>query len=459
MRRIAIVGTGGREAALKWRLEQDDPSLDVRLVPAGRVPEILDAVETLKADFTIVGPEAPLALGVVDIFRERTAKDPRRAIFGPTAMAALIEASKSFAKEVMRDAGIPTAEAKVFSTAREAFAYLNQLEAKGRGEHPIVVKANGLAAGKGVTVCRNLKEALAAVRDLMVTRTLKAAGNVVLLEEYLEGEECSVLAFCDGVNAVLLGSARDYKRLKDGDRGPNTGGMGAYSPLPWLTSFEEEQILESIFLPTLRAMDKQSTPYHGLLYAGLMLTADGPKVVEFNCRFGDPETQVLVSRMEPGQLLDLMVATTSHGGLGGKSVRLNRTAAVCVTLAAEGYPDSPRKGDEVMGLEKTRGEENVLVFEAGMEWRDDYALTNGGRVCHVVGIDQNGYLDRARARANMAAEMIGFDGKQYRTDIAQHLPALLRRPKETNVPGVAGRNFFYTLSYSGKLPASKFTFV
>ncbi len=418
--RVLLVGGGGREHALAWRLRQDNPSLEIiaapgnpgiaelaRCVPVGAtdVAALLELARQERVDWTLVGPEAPLAAGVADAFR--AAGQP---IFGPTAAAAMLETSKAFTKSLMLGAGVPTARAWTCASYEESLRAIDALGA------PVVVKASGLAAGKGVIVCQTAEEARDAARAMLDAHAFGAAGDTVLIEEFMEGEELSLFVLTDGERVVALPAAQDHKRLRDGDQGPNTGGMGAYCPVslvgddPTLVS----TVLDRIVRPTLAAMHARGTPFAGLLYAGLMLTVDGPKVVEFNCRFGDPETEAVLPAIDPSApLTDLMEAVARDGALD-ESVQLELSrAAVTTVLASAGYPEHPRTGDRI---DLPRASEDVLVFHAGTK-RDvnGTLVTAGGRVLAVTGVGSS--LDIAAERSRSFAEAVAFDGKQLRRDI------------------------------------------
>ncbi|MEW5762142.1 MAG: phosphoribosylamine--glycine ligase [Bacillota bacterium] len=422
--RILVVGGGGREHALVWKLAQSPRVQKLFAAPgnagiaelatcvdiaAEDTEGLLALVRQEKIDLTVVGPEAPLVGGLVDAFQKARCAGLLGSgrIFGPTRRAAAIEGSKVFAKELMQKYGIPTARAAVFDNPAAARSYIKELGA------PCVVKADGLAAGKGVIVADDMAAALDAVEIIMVRRAFGAAGQRVLIEERLEGEEASVLAFSDGERVLPFLPAQDHKRIFDGDRGPNTGGMGAYAPAPACTPEVLREVEERILLPTVRALKAEGAPYVGVLYAGLMLTADGPKVLEFNARFGDPETQPLMCLMA-GDLLELIEAA-----LDGELERVRPVwhpgAAVCVVMAAEGYPGPYRKGDPIVGLADVPPD--VVVFHAGTARRDGELVTAGGR---VLGVTARGAdLAEAVARAYDAAGRIHFAGVHYRHDIGR----------------------------------------
>ncbi len=395
--KILVVGSGGREHALAWKLAQSPVVDELHAAPgnpgisrigqchpirAEDAESLLELARTLGADLVVIGPEAPLVAGVADQLRRGGV-----AVFGPSAAAASIEGSKSFAKDVMRAAGVPFAE--TMSVARA----------------PCVVKADGLAAGKGVFVCRTQDELDAALR------AVAALGQQFVIEELLEGDELSVFALADGRNALPLALARDYKRVGDGDTGPNTGGMGAYSPVP--DAVEAAELVQTIHVPVLEHLAESGTPFIGCLYAGLMLTPDGPRVIEFNCRFGDPEAQVILPRVD-GDLAEALAAAAS-GDLGEVELAVLETAAVTVALAAEHYPEGRDAGSPISGVEEAE-ELGALVFHAGTARRDGQLVTSGGRILNVTGLGDT--LEEARARAYEACERISFPGARFRRDIA-----------------------------------------
>jgi phosphoribosylamine--glycine ligase len=414
--KVLIVGGGGREHALAWKLKRDNPALDLLAAPgnpgivslgrccnvaAGDIPGLLELAKSNRIDLVIVGPEVPLADGIVDVFR--AAEIP---IFGPVAAAARIESSKTFAKQLMLDAGVPTARAARFTDAASAKRAAHDFGA------PVVIKASGLAAGKGVIVCTTLEEAERAIDAMLESNAFGAAGAEILVEEFMEGEELSVFALTDGTTALPMLPAQDHKRLLEGDRGPNTGGMGAYAPVSLGTQPLVDDVVHRIFAPTLDALRDAGTPFTGLLYAGLMLTREGPKVVEFNCRFGDPETQALLPLLE-SELLEPLLAIARGDGLGGAVLRWSGRAAVTTVVAAHGYPDAPRKGDPIALPEPVAG---VEIFHAGTAIDAEHRLvTAGGRVFAVTAT-ASALADAQRTSARVAGE-IEFEGKHYRTDI------------------------------------------
>jgi phosphoribosylamine--glycine ligase len=370
-------------------------------IPADDLISLRDYAKANEIDLTVVGPEDPLIGGIAEAFWEADLK-----VFGPSRGAARIEGSKVFAKELMKHAGVPTARFEAFDREPAALAYLR----RGR-DYPVVVKADGSAGGKGVTVARTREEAENAVRASFGGK-FGAAGERIVIEEYLEGREASVFVMTDGHEMLPFLPAQDYKRIYDGDEGPNTGGMGAYSPLMWMEPATYATILEEIIRPTIHQMSLIGAQYTGLLYAGVMVTDEGPKALEFNCRFGDPETQVILPRMG-SDLLELMIAT-EVADLGGREVTWSADKAVCVVLASEGYPESTSSGDEISGLDNIPT--GVYIYHAGTEERDGRFYTAGGRVLNVVGTGPT--VIEARARAYAAVEQIHFEGMQYRTDVA-----------------------------------------
>jgi phosphoribosylamine---glycine ligase len=397
--KILVVGSGGREHALAWKLAQSPVVDELHAAPgnpgisrigqchpirAEDAESLLELARTLGADLVVIGPEAPLVAGVADQLRRAGV-----AVFGPSAAAARIEGSKSFAKEVMRAAGLPFAE--TMSVARA----------------PCVVKADGLAAGKGVFMCHTQEELDAALR------AVSALGDQFVIEELLEGEELSVFALVDGSNALALPESRDYSRVGDGDTGPNTGGMGSYSPVPELANGRVAELVETIHRPVVRDLAARDTPFIGCLYAGLMLTSDGPRVLEFNCRFGDPETQAILPRVD-GDLAEALAAAAS-GDLGEVELGVAETAAVTVALAAEHYPEGRDVGSPISGVEEAE-KLGALVFHAGTARRDGQLVTSGGRILNVTGLGDT--LEEARARAYESCERISFPGVRFRRDIA-----------------------------------------
>jgi len=416
--KVLVVGSGGREHALCWKLKQSRHLTHLFCAPgnagiaavatcvpikAGDIPGLMDFVKDMRVDLTIVGPEDPLANGIVDAFQKELLP-----VFGPTRAAAQLEASKSFAKSIMRRKGVPTSEARRFVDADAA------IKALGDSKPPWVVKADGLATGKGVTVTRTREEAEKAIRAALVDRAFGEAGSLVLLEEYMEGEELSVFALTDGSRVLTMEAAQDHKRVFDDDQGPNTGGMGAYSPVPAETPELIRTIEEKVLKPVIEGMAEQGTPYRGLLYAGIMLTKDGPKVVEFNCRFGDPETQVVIPRMKDDLLLLIMESIGT--GLKRPALGFSPRAAVSVVAASGGYPGHYEAGKPITGLADAEAD-GALVFHAGTKAGDSGLVTAGGRVLNVTALGDT--ISQAVDNAYRAMGMIDFSGIHYRRDIAR----------------------------------------
>ena len=423
--KVLVVGGGGREHALAWKLSQSERIQKVFVAPGNggtaRDPNLIDVPITQvnalrewaqqeKIDLTVVGPEAPLAAGVVDAFRAHGMR-----IFGPTQAAAQLESSKAFSKAFMQRHGIPTAIYETFTDPVLAHAYIDKMGA------PIVVKADGLAAGKGVVVAMSAEEAHEAIDFMLLDNSLGVVHNAgadgaalprVVIEEFLQGEEASFIVLCDGKNVVPLATSQDHKRLRDKDEGPNTGGMGAYSPAPVVTAQVHARAMREVIMPTIKGMEKDGIPYTGFLYAGLMIDDKGqPKTLEFNCRMGDPETQPIMMRLKT-DLLEVMLAATSEK-LDTVELEWDRRTALGVVMAAAGYPVSPRKGDVVTGLPKD--ELDAMVFHAGTEAKDAQTVTSGGRVLCVTVLADS--VKQAQQKAYEVAKGIHFEGQQYRSDI------------------------------------------
>jgi phosphoribosylamine--glycine ligase len=427
---VLLLGTGGREHALAWKLRQSkrlgtlwvEADANAGILEVGRVcPEPTNDTfrlsrwcEREQISLVVIGPEAPLSAD----YATKLADPPRRVVFGPSRAGAQLEWDKAFAKQVMRAARVPTADGRVFTDADQALAFVDSRV------DGCVVKATGLAAGKGVVVCKTVAEARQAVEDCLVRRVFGDAGSTVLIEELLDGPEVSVLALCDGRSFWILDPAQDHKRVGEGDTGPNTGGMGAFSPTPRATPELLRIVEREVLVPTVDALKRMDIPFRGVLYAGLMLTPAGPKVLEFNTRFGDPETQPIMARLK-GDLVELCWATAT-GQLDEVDLSFDPRAACCVVVCAKGYPGSYAKGLEIEGLEEARavernpGEE-IMLFHAGTARKGGKIVTNGGRVIGVTAIA--GDLARARDLANLAASRIRFDGAFFRRDIGRSLNA------------------------------------
>ncbi|WP_337553505.1 phosphoribosylamine--glycine ligase, partial [Acidaminococcus fermentans] len=415
---VLVIGGGGREHTLVWKLAQSKKVTKLYAAPGNPgmkdlaecvdldiadLDGLADWAEKHAIDLTVVGPEAPLVAGIVDVFKARGLT-----IFGPSAKAAEIEGSKIFSKELMEKYGVPTAFFKVCDNLADARAFV---EEKGA---PIVIKADGLAAGKGVVVAMTRDEALAALDEMMGAHKFGSAGNRVVIEEFMEGEEASLLAFTDGKTIVPMLAAQDHKRVNDGDQGPNTGGMGAYCPAPVMTDALKEKTVKEVLRPIVDALAKEGRPYSGCLYAGLMIKGDSVKVVEFNARFGDPETQVVLPLLK-SDLAEIMVAC-ANGTLTPDLVEWSDKAAVCVVMASGGYPASYKKGIPITGLKAANAMDDVVVFHAGTREEDGKILTNGGRVLGVTAVADD--IPSAQQKAYDAVDKIHFDGAHYRQDIA-----------------------------------------
>ena len=418
--KILLIGSGGREHALAWKLAQSpqvqtvfvapgnggtatakQTTAGIQNLPISDLQDLAEFAKREKIQLTVVGPEAPLAAGIVDVFRENGLR-----IFGPTQLAAQLESSKDFSKAFMKRHGIPTADYQTFSNRLEAHAYI---DAKGA---PIVIKADGLAAGKGVVVAMSLEEAHAAVDMMLADNKLGNAGARVVIEEFLTGEEASFIVLVDGKNVLALATSQDHKRLLDADQGPNTGGMGAYSPAPVVTPEIHARALREVIMPTVKGMESDGLPYTGFLYAGLMISPEGKiKTLEFNCRMGDPETQPIMARLRSDLVHALDKAV--DGKLNEVELEWDRRTALGVVLAAYNYPETPRNGDVITGIPADT--EDQLTFHAGTKLQDGKLLTSGGRVMCVVGLADT--VRGAQQKAYDAISQIQFDGMQYRKDI------------------------------------------
>ncbi len=415
--KVLVVGSGGREHALVWKLSQSPKVTKIYAAPGNAgmaglgecvpvksddIPGLLAFAKSKAIDLTIVGPEGPLSMGIVDAFTESGLR-----AFGPSAGAAELESSKQFSKDLMKKYGIPTAEYAVFSDKTAAEAYVRQKGA------PIVVKADGLAAGKGVVVAETVDEALQALNTIMAEKAFGAAGDRVVIEECLRGEEASFMAFSDGKTVVPMASSQDHKRVFDADKGPNTGGMGAYSPAPVVTKQLEKKVMETIMVPTVRAMEKEGRLFKGVLYAGLMIHNGEAKVLEFNARFGDPETQPIMARLET-DLIDIIDAILA-GSLAKIDIKWKPESAVCVVMASGGYPGKYEKGKVITGLESAAKQKGVVVFHAGTALRNGSVVTDGGRVLGVTGLGS--VIAAAIDNAYAGVREITFEGAHFRRDI------------------------------------------
>ncbi len=415
---VLLVGGGGREHAIAWKLKQSKKMTRLYIAPGNpgtaKIGTNVDISDTdldgivqfarnQQIDFAVIGPEDPLSAGLVD----RLAAAGIRA-FGPSKEAAQLEADKSFAKHIMRANSIPTAESRVFSDYEDAKAYIASRD------EPVVIKASGLAKGKGVFVCEDPADGILAAEKIMVNRIFGSAGAKIIVEDKLLGQEVSILAFVDGRNIYVMESAQDHKPIGEGDTGPNTGGMGAYSPAPIVTDALMDQIIREILVPTVDGMNRNDTPYKGVLYAGLMITQGGPRVLEYNARFGDPETQPILMRMK-GDLLEVMEAVCD-GRLSEVEIQWDQRPAVCVVMASGGYPDAYEKGKKISGLDEAARMKDVMVFQAGTAYKDGHLVTAGGRALNVTAIGDT--IAQAKARAYEAVDQIHFDGAYYRRDIA-----------------------------------------
>ncbi|MDD6733738.1 MAG: phosphoribosylamine--glycine ligase [Lachnospiraceae bacterium] len=417
--KVLIVGGGGREHAIAQCVAKSPKVDELYCVPGNagiaqfakcepigvmEFDKILLFVLEKKIDFVIVAPDDPLVAGLVDVLETADIK-----VFGPNKKAAILEGSKAFSKDLMKKYGIPTAKYENFDSAEEAIKYLDECK------FPIVLKADGLALGKGVLICQNYEEAVAGVKEIMTDKKFGSAGNKMVIEEFMTGREVSVLSFCDGKTIRIMTSAQDHKRAKDGDEGLNTGGMGTFSPSPFYTKEVDEYCREHIYQATVDAMAKEGRTFKGVIFFGLMLTEDGPKVLEYNARFGDPETQVVLPRMK-NDIIEVMKACVD-GTLDDIELEFEDNAAVCVILASDGYPLSYEKGFEIKGLENFDGKEDYYCFHAGTKISDGKIVTNGGRVLGITATGAN--LLEARKKAYEATKWVEFDNKYMRNDIGK----------------------------------------
>ncbi len=418
---VLIVGSGGREHAIATAVKRSKKAGKIYCAPGnGGIAQIAECVDITAMEFdkladfarekniglTIIGMDDPLVGGIVDVFEKRGLR-----VFGPRKNAAIIEGSKAFSKDLMKKYSIPTAAYENFDDADKALAYLDKVSA------PIVVKASGLALGKGVLICQTIDEAKDAVKSIMMDKQFGDAGNEIVIEEFLSGREVSVLCYCDGTHIKPMTSAQDHKRAKDGDQGLNTGGMGTFSPSPFYDDEVKRFCEEKVYQPTMDAMKAEGRDFTGILFVGLILTKDGPKVLEYNARFGDPEAQVVLPRMK-NDIIDVMEACID-GKLDTIDLQFEDNAAVCVVLASDGYPEHYEKGKEIRGLEAFDGKDDYFVFHAGTKKDGDKILTNGGRVLGVTALGAT--LKEARANAYKATEWIDFDNKYMRNDIGKAL--------------------------------------
>ncbi len=417
--KVLVIGGGGREHALVWKIAQSPLVTKVYCAPgnpgtaalAENLPIAVDQLDKLlafayeeKIDLTVVGPEQPLSLGIVDLFESHGLK-----VFGPSQKAAFIEGSKAFSKDLMQKYNVPTAAYGVFTDQAEAEAFINRTGA------PIVVKADGLAAGKGVIIAQTCEEAVAAVHDMLSGNAFGSAGSRVVIEEFLTGEEASFLVITDGRNIIPLASAQDHKAIFDGDQGPNTGGMGAYSPAPVVTPAIHEKAMQQVIIPTVEGMVAEGRPYRGVLYAGLMVKDGEVKTLEFNARFGDPECQPLLMRMK-SDIVPVLMAV-AEGDLSKEKIEWHDKAAVCVVMASEGYPGDYRKGDEISGLDQAAALDELYVFHAGTAQKNGACVTNGGRVLGVTALGST--VKEAIDTAYKGVGRISWSGVQYRSDIGK----------------------------------------
>jgi len=416
--KILVIGSGGREHALVWKIAQSPKVSQIYCAPgnagisklaqcinidADNIEKLVDFAQEEKIDLTVVGPELALSKGIVNKFNRKGLR-----IFGPSKEATEIESSKVFSKYLMKKYNISTANYEVFKNSEKAFDYIKQQA------FPLVIKADGLAAGKGVFIVKNMVQARDALDTLMEEKKFGEAGRQVVIEEFLEGEEVSILAFCDGKTVVPMVSSQDHKKIFDNDQGPNTGGMGAYSPVPFYTDEFEKRVLEEVLKPTVKGLWSEGRKYKGVLYAGLILTKEGPKVLEFNARFGDPETQVILPRLKT-DLIDILNAVIEET-LHKINIEWEDNAAVCVVVASGGYPEKYQKGKVIGGLERLEKIKDVIAFHAGTKLQDDKVITSGGRVLGITAWAEN--ITEAKKKAYEGMEKIYFEDMYYRKDIA-----------------------------------------
>ena len=416
--KVLVIGGGGREHALVWKIAQSPKVSQIYCAPgnagisklaqcinigADNIAKLVDFAQKEKIDLTVVGPELALSKGIVNEFNRKGLR-----IFGPSKKATEIESSKVFSKYLMKKYNIPTANYQVFQNSEKAFDYIKQQN------FPLVIKADGLAAGKGVFIVKDLVQARDALDALMEEKKFGEAGRQVVIEEFLEGEEVSILVFCDEKTVVPMVSSQDHKKIFDNDRGPNTGGMGAYSPVPFCNHKSEEMVLQKILIPVIKGLQKEDREYKGVIYAGLVLTKEGPKVLEFNARFGDPETQAVLPRLET-DLIEILLAVV-EGNLSKVNIKWKDKAAVCVILASGGYPGKYQKGKVIYGFEKLENKKDIIVFHAGTKLQEGKIVTAGGRVLGVTAWDDT--ISKAKDKAYEGVEKIYFKNMYYRKDIA-----------------------------------------
>jgi len=416
--KVLVIGSGGREHTLVWKITQSPKVSQIYCAPgnagisklaqcinidADNIEKLANFAKKEKIDLTVVGPELPLSRGIVNEFSEQGLR-----IFGPSKEATEIESSKVFSKYLMKKYNIPTANYEVFKNSEKAFNYIKQQA------FPLVIKADGLAAGKGVFIVKNMVQARDALDTLMEEKKFGEAGRQVIIEEFLEGEEVSILAFSDGRNVVPMVSSQDHKKIYDNNQGPNTGGMGAYSPVPFYNPKSEEIVLQKILIPVIEGLQKESREYKGVIYAGIILTKDGPKVLEFNARFGDPETQVVLPRLKT-DLIDILNAVIEET-LHEINIEWEDNAAVCVVMASGGYPGKYQKGKAISGLERLGKMKDIIVFHAGTKLQDNKVITSGGRVLGITAWDET--ISKAKERVYKGVKEIYFEDMYYRKDIA-----------------------------------------
>ena len=416
--KVLVIGSGGREHTLAWKITQSPKVSQIYCAPgnagisklarcinidADNIEKLVDFAKKEKIDLTVVGPELPLSKGIVNEFNKQGLR-----IFGPSKEATEIESSKVFSKYLMKKYNIPTANYEVFKNSGKALDYIKQQT------FPLAIKADGLAAGKGVFIVKDIDQARDALDELMKKKKFGEAGRQVVIEEFLEGEEISILAFCDGKTIMPMVSSQDHKKIFDNDQGPNTGGMGAYSPVPFYPNEFKKTVLEEILKPTVKGLQSEGREYRGVLYAGLVLTKEGPKVLEFNARFGDPETQVVLPRLKT-DLIDILNAVI-EGSLHKINIEWNNNFAVCVVVASGGYPGKYRKGKVISGLERLEKMKDIIAFHAGTKFQDGEIVTSGGRVLGVTAWDNT--ISKAKERAYKGVKEIYFEDMYYRKDIA-----------------------------------------